>query len=194
MSKQGDHNKTTLFLTKFLFGEDFNSLKRCGFINTYTDVIIEKVSLLSYLPKNKKYLFLMFNNKILKIEEVETIISLNPSVKIVGNKELINDNFIIYLEFPYEFSKDFEFFKNGEYSKLSERFKNKFPITKDAFNAQKVKIGREHTLYYHIFNKTEWLQEFWKKKLNLIELDEKLELWEKPNDNDLILNVNNYFK
>lgn len=180
------YNKTTTFLTKFLFNENFDTLKSTGFVDSYAeDPEIMKVLTLA---KDQRVLFLLFKNKKLKLEELKKIVKslAKYDIKIIFSYELINDYCMIIVNFPEEFNKDYDNVLEGHYSKLSTEFKKGFPETKDVFNDKKVRIGKQNTIYFHIFNKTEWLQDFWKKRLNLIELAEGLELWEKPNESDLV--------
>lgn len=187
--KQDKFNKTTVFLTKFIFGNNFDMLKKTGFIDSYTSE--PEIMKILTLNENQRFLFLLFKNNKLKTEEMKQIVSdlaIVP-VQIVFSYELINDYSMIVIDFPEKYTKDYDHVVNGMYSKLSEEFKEKFPITRDVFNDKKVRIGKEYTIYYHIFNKTEWLKDFWMERLNLIELDDKLELWEKPNESDLVFDI-----
>lgn len=187
---QGKFNKITTFLAKFIFQNNFEILKKSGFVDSYTSDP-EIMSILE-LHQNQRLLYLLFKNKKLKLEDLKKIVTslVQIPVNIVFSYELVNDYSMIVLEFPKEYVQDYDLVVKGVYSRLSDEFKNKFPMSRDVFNAKNIRVGKEYTLYHHIFNKTEWLKQFWKDRLGLFELDEKLELWEQPDNDDLIFNVN----
>lgn len=191
-------NKISAFLTKFIFKENFDSLKKAGFIDSFiSDPEITKIMNEIDIKdiENRRFLFLLFNNKKLNKDDVTKIVNtLGTHERHIYSYDLINDYFMVVIEFPQEFVKDYDLILQGKYSKLSEEFKKSFPETKPVFNSSNIKIGLEYTIYYHIFNKTEWLNNFWLKKLNLVELDKNLELWEKPKENDIIFNINKLIK
>lgn len=184
------HNKISLFLTRFLFNGNMEMLRKSGFVDSFID---DNSIDLSDITSSKK-LFLLFNNKKLTITEIADITKelITTEAFITYKYDLINDYQMIVLDFPEEFYRDYDNIVKGKYSKLSEKFKIAFPETEDVLNEKKVRIGKRYTIYYHIFNKTEWLQNYWKSKLNLVELDNNLELWTKPSDEDLIFNIKNY--
>jgi hypothetical protein len=187
--KQDLFNKTTVFLTKFIFGNNFDMLRKIGYVDSYTsDPAINNILTLG---ENQRLLFLLFKNNKLSVNEMKKVVAdlaIVPS-QIVFSYELVNDYCMIVIDFPEKYTLDYDYVTKGMYSKLSEGFKEKFPISRDVFNSKKIRVGKEWTLYYHIFNKTEWLKNFWMERLGLIELDDKLELWEKPGDSDLIFDV-----
>jgi hypothetical protein len=191
---QSNYNLITIFLSKFIFGANFDSVKKLGLVDTYT----EDPSMKDFvtLPDQQKFLFLLIKNKKMTSLEIKKIISelAQIPIKVLFSYELINDYLMIVIEFPQEFKLDYDNVIAGRYSKLSEQFKLKFPKTKDVFNKEKKRVGSEYTLYYHVFNKTEWLKSFWLKRLMLAELDDSLELWSKPDQQDLIFNIQNISK
>jgi hypothetical protein len=98
---------------------------------------------------------------------------------------------MIVLVFPEEFIEDYDKVIQGKYSSLSDAYKSGFPSTQESLNSKGQRMGMEYTLYHHIFNRTEWLQQFWKDRLGMFELDENLELWEQPDKKDLVFDVKN---
>lgn len=190
---QEKFNKTTAFLGKFIFSEkeNFEMLKKVGFMDCY--VSDPEIMDIITLNSNQKLLFLLFKNKKLKLQDIRKIVQdlASMPVSIVFSYELVNDYSMVVIEFPESYNDDYENVIQGKYSKLSEEFKSKFPVSQQVLNSKKQVMGKEYTIYYHIFNKTDWLKEFWMKKLNLIELDEKLELWNQPNEKDLVFDINN---
>ena len=190
--KQDKFNKITTFLGKFIFGQNFDMLKKVGLIDCYTSD--PQIMEILQLNENQRFLFILFKNKKLNLEEIKKVVTALSTVPVdvVFSYELVNDYSMVVLDFPVEFVPDYDHIVNGKYSKLSDQFKVVFPETREVFNEKKQRLGKEYTLYYHIFNKTEWLKNFWMERLGLVELDEKLELWSPPTQKeDLIFDVNN---
>lgn len=188
---QEGFNKTTIFLTKFLFSNNFSILRKAGLIDSYTSD--PDIMNILTLGQNQRLLFLLFRNKKMGIQEMKKIILELASVpvQVVFSYELVNDYFMIVVDFPEKFIQDYDNIVQGKYSKLSEDFKDRFPMSRDVVNSRGLRIGKERTLYYQIFNKTEWLKEYWMERLGLYELDDNLELWEKPGQKDLVFEVKN---
>lgn len=194
MEKQEKFNKITVFLTKFIFGDNFDILRKVGFVDSYSsDPSIMNILTLS---ENQRLLFLLFKNKKMNLEQIDKVVKDLAIVPVdtVFSYELVNDYAMIVIDFPEKYTTDYDNIVNGKYSKLTDSFKDKFPVSREVFNSKKERIGKEYTIYYHIFNKTDWLKNFWMERLNLIELDEKLELWQKPDEDDLIFNLKNIIK
>lgn len=188
---QDRFNKTSVFLTKFIFGNNFDMLKKIGYVDSYTqDPEIMKILTLG---QNQRFLFLLFRNKKISVQEIKNVVLSLAEVPVqaVFSYELINDYLMIVIDFPEKYTNDYDNVVKGKYSKLSSLFKEHFPMTRDVYNSKRERIGKEYTIYYHIFNKTDWLKEFWMEKLKLVELDDKLELWQQPDDKDLIFDVKN---
>lgn len=188
---QDKFNKTTIFLTKFIFGNNLDILKDVGFVDTYTkdpDIM----DMLTLAP-NQRLLFLLFKSKKMTTRELKKIIDelSSEKIEIVFSYELVNNYSMVVIDFPEKFVSDYDRVVAGSYSKLTDDFKKSFPSIRDVFNEEKKRIGAEWTIYTHIFNKTEWLQNFWMEKLGLAELDHSLELWSKPDETDLIFNKKN---
>lgn len=190
-SVQDNLNKTSIFLTKFIFANNFDALKKSGFVNSYTKD--PEIMNIITLAENQRLLFLLFKNKKMGANNLKKIVSelATIPVQIVFSYELVNDYSMIVIDFPERYTIDYDSIVQGKYSKLSLEFKQGFPATRDVRNTSGERVGAEYTIYYHIFNKTDWLREFWEKRLNLMELDPKLELWDVPDERDLIFNVKN---
>jgi len=148
-----------------------------------------------FFDEKDKVLFLLFNNKNTLQENLNIInnLMLDP-VDVKHSYNLVGNYSMVVLKFPEEFNNDYNNILLGKYSKLSEKFKKRFPETQDAFNSKNVKIGTEHTIYYHIFNKTEWLKNIWLTRLGLIELENTLELWDKPEVSDMEFDIKQIIK
>jgi hypothetical protein len=186
---QDKFNNITTFLTKFIFQGNFDMLKKSGYIDAYTSD--PEIMNILELTQRQRFLFLLFKNKKLNLEDLKKIttsLALVP-VDVVFSYELVNDYSMIVLEFPDRFVEDFDHIIEGRFSKLSDSFKDRFDMTREVINTKGQVMGKEYTLYYHIFNKTQWLKDFWLDRLGLCELDPKLELWEKPSEKDKIFNI-----
>lgn len=189
------HNKISLFLSRFIFNGNMDILRKSGFIDSYIkDKNIDQDLLL--VDSNTRLLFLLFKNNKMKMSEIiEIIKELSViNINIRYSYELINNYFMIVVDFPKEFNQDYDNVIKGRYSKLSEDFKKAFPQTEDVVSENKVRMGKRYTIYHHIFERTEWLQNFWMQKLGLIELDYNLELWGRPLEADLEFDIEELFK
>lgn len=184
-------NKTTVFLTKFIFQDSFDMIKKSGYVDAY--ISDPEIMNILQLTERQRFLFLLFRNKKLNLEDLKRITTSLAAVpvEIVFSYELVNDYSMIVIEFPERFVDDFDHVVKGNYSKLSQSFKDRFPVTREALNTKGQVMGKEYTLYYHIFNKTQWLKDFWMERLGLCELDPRLELWEIPSETDLTFNIQN---
>lgn len=190
-SVQDKFNKTTVFLTKFIFGNNFDTLKKTGYVDSY--IQDPEIMNIITLGESQRLLFLLFKSKKLGANNLRKIVSELAAVpiQIVFSYELVNDYCMVVIDFPERFTQDYDNIVQGKYSKLSQEFREGFPATRDVYNSDKERVGAEYTIYYHIFNKTDWLKDFWLKRLELAELDPRLELWAKPEDKDLIFNLKN---
>lgn len=186
---QEKFNKITTFLTKFIFQDNFEALKKTGYVDAFVND--PDITSILNLQENQRLLFLLFRGKKLTIEDLKKIIPSLATIpaEVVFSYELVNNYSMVVIDFPEKYILDYDHVVKGNYSKLSEGFQNRFPVIREVLNDKKQRVAKEYSLYYHIFNKTEWLKEFWLNKLGLYELDEKVELWEKPEEKDLIFNV-----
>lgn len=183
------YNQTSIFLTRFLFGANFDLLRKMGYKDAYTSDP-EVMSILTLDPK-QRFVFLLFKNKKLNAENIRKIINelAQVPVEVVFSYELVNDYSMVVIDFPEKFIPDYDNVVEGKYSKLTDSFKDRFPMVADRLNSKNQVIGKEYTLYYHIFNKTQWLKDLWMEKLGLIDIEPTLELWEKPKQTDLVFDL-----
>lgn len=186
-------NITSIFLTKFLFGANFDSLKKAGFINSYIKDPMVQDMIDIVTTEDSRELFLLFKNNKLSTKTLTSIVETFLIIpgKVILSYEYIGNYSMIVISYPERFKGDFDKIVEGKYSKLSEEFKKGFPETREVLNSEQKVLGLEYTLYYHIFNKTDWLKKFWLKRLDLVELNENLELWEKPRKEDLVFDNKN---
>jgi len=93
---------------------------------------------------------------------------------------------VIVYQLDDRFKRDFEYVKNGKYSKTSKEFQSVFP------KVVKVNVGgrmkEEISLQYRVFNHTEDLVQFWENKLD-VKMDDDQELWHAFIEENEILNL-----
>lgn len=89
-----------------------------------------------------------------------------------------NQVMLVY-KFPKQYEKEYKYFKVGEYSKFSKKYvEGCFPMTK-----KENKDGKTRTIssvFSGIFNKEEWLKEYWERKLGVDILPD--EYWSVPDE------------
>lgn len=81
--------------------------------------------------------------------------------------QLPNPHIVLVLPFPKHFMRDYNKILKGEYSKLSKSYQQLFPMERNG----------KPSLYYHIFNKTEGLKNYWENNLDA-ELDVDKDFWQ----------------
>lgn len=97
------------------------------------------------------------------------------------------DGFVVVVySLDDKFNRDFELVKQGKYSKTSQEFQRLFP--KVVKIKHKGLMKDEISLQYRVFNKTEDLKKYWEDKLD-VEFDETMEVWERFNPENEILNI-----
>lgn len=103
-----------------------------------------------------------------------------------------NDGYVVVVyQLNNKYEKDFNFIKEGKYSKTSIEFQNMFPkvikITRNGLHKDEI------SLQYRIFNKSEDLVNFWEEKLG-INLEQTVgknyEVWEGFDESKEILQIN----
>ena len=93
---------------------------------------------------------------------------------------------VVVYELNDKYKRDFEYVKNGKYSKTSKEFQSLFPkIVKIKTNGR---YKDEISLQYRIFNHTEDLVQFWEDKLD-VKFDDDQELWHAFIEENEILNL-----
>lgn len=98
-----------------------------------------------------------------------------------------NGGFVILVyKLDSKFNKDFDLIRQGKYSKVSDKFKEKFDKT---IRVVKKSEGRyqekeEQTLQWKVFTKSDDLREYWEKKIghSLKDDMETWPIWEEENE------------
>lgn len=96
---------------------------------------------------------------------------------------------MLVFKLPVKYINDYTLFQEGKYSLFSKEFKELFPMTKDKLDGRNNVLAKEYTLYYHIFNKTDWLKKVWVDRLGLESVSSEFELWDKPNPDREIFDI-----
>lgn len=89
-------------------------------------------------------------------------------------------NIVLLYKFPEAYEKDYDLLMEGKYSKVSDGFKQIFPIT-------------EENLYGRVFGRDKKLRRELEKEYNVI-LDDDMELWSTLNQESEILNIEKILK
>ena len=90
---------------------------------------------------------------------------------------------VMVLPFPKHYIKDYNKILKGEYSKLSKSYKELFPMERNG----------KPSLYYHIFNKTDGLKNYWENNLDA-ELDVDKDFWQIFDTEQETLDINKIFQ
>jgi len=94
---------------------------------------------------------------------------------------------VVVYKLMAKFKKDYQFIKQGKYSRTSPEFQALFPkVVKILKNGQP---RDEISLQYRVFNKTEDLKVYWEEKIG-VDFDDTMEVWSGWNDENEILNIN----
>ena len=105
---------------------------------------------------------------------------------IIDDYDYENGYVVVVYELDNRYKRDFEYVKNGKYSKTSKEFQSLFPkIVKIKTNGR---YKDEISLQYRIFNHTEDLVQFWENKLD-VKFDDDQELWHAFIEENEILNL-----
>jgi len=176
--KNQDKTLSTLFLLPVL-GLTKEHSRKFGLINAY-------IKVKEHEPRDKYSIYLIYKVPPDRQEDFKDYIDYNladnPNFNWEIESSFTNNDDIKGLLFtiPEKFKKDYDLFLEGKYSKLSKEFKAMFPDTKNIYDENGNKEGREYTIYHHIFNKTEWLRDFMERKYGAENIEPDMELWDKP--------------
>lgn len=182
---QDTKTSTTIFLLPAL-GLDADKLINAGFINAYYRDDGHDVNY-----ENSLYLLFKAPNA----DKIDDIIGyIDNSCKIEEVYD-IEEYTIIVIKFPNQWINEFNYFKEGKYSKFSNLYINSFfPFKKAKEWDSKGKVTKEeYTLFYHIFNRTDWLKDWWTKRLGYKDMKEfeLEEWWNKPHDKEEVFRYKN---
>lgn len=148
-------------------------LEKYGFVNCYWG---DKGHDIEY----KNALYILLEPASFDAELAEFVGSQKLNTDFLEDYDVGENQIMLVYKFPKQYEKEYKYFKTGEYSKFSKTYVNGcFPMTK-----QEYKDGRSRTIstvFSGIFNKEEWLREYWEKKLGVDILPN--EYWSVPDEN-----------
>jgi hypothetical protein len=153
-----------------------------GFINAY----IKDIDKLEY----ENVFMLLFKPKNLSLFR-EFVDDLYENFNLIEDYDY--DNYVV-LVFPLDekFKSDYKLICLGQYSKLSEEFKNLFP--KKILDLNSKSNTKVESIQHLIFNKDKRLLNFWKKELEVVSLNDSDEVWFEFNQEKETLNINKILK
>jgi hypothetical protein len=148
-----------------------NRLATVGFINSFLyndeeDILYDNAIHLLFLPQSLD-LFNMFID-----EERER------NSTIVDEHDYPGGYIIVTYILPSKFEKDYAKLWEGDYSGLSNEFKNAIPKEIKYTKANGI-TAVDMSVQHMVFTKHEPLRKFWEKEFNVI-MDNSYELWAKP--------------
>lgn len=159
-------------------GIDRVGLNDNGFINAYQTI--------SNREYDKNHVFLLFkpDSFIYFQEFLDNQYEKNSSI--VEDFDLEGGYVVLVYKLDENLNKDFNFVREGKYSKTSEEFQSLFPkvIKMKKNNLYKDEIS----LQYRIFNKTDDLKKYWEDKLG-VDFRNEMEVWEGWDDSIEHLNI-----
>lgn len=129
-----------------------------GFVNTYLSWDKASYGYSVIYAVFKSPFTLAFYNFVLQMEKSQNFIETVD----------VPDAVVLVYRIPEKFRMDFRRFCDGRYSKLSPEFKACFQMRKYTMDStgkllkdQQGKYLTEHTMFYHIFNRTDELKQKW---------------------------------
>jgi len=173
---------SSMFMVPTL-GINREGLKNNQFINGYQwdvnrDIKHENSVSLLFKPKNMPKFKDFLDNE---YERTEDII-----------EDYDSDGFVVVVySLNKKFEKDFELIKQGKYSRTSSKFQDLFPkimtIDKKGDDG-KIRREEEESLQYRIFNKTEWMKQYWEDRI-AINFNEGMEYWSGYDESKELLDI-----
>lgn len=111
-----------------------------------------------------------------------------------NHKDIIDDYdydkgyIVVVYNLNKKLKKDFDLIKQGKYSKVSDEFKELFPLK--VINYSKKSNPQQSSLQHLIFNKDPKLLRFWEKELDTSTISKlNLEIWREFNTKSEILDI-----
>lgn len=183
--KEGQDQKrtdSTRFLLRGL-GILPNAIDNYGFLNAFLDDI-------DHETHYENCVYLLFKPKELSLFEWFVEEEKSRTNLLVEEYDYPNGFVVLVYKFPAEYMENYRLFKEGKYSKFTEKYKKLFPMEKSGISSKNIPV-KEPSFYYHIFKKSDTMKAYWENKLGVI-LDEDSEYWSIPNMQKETLNINKY--
>ncbi len=176
---------TTLFLVPIL-GINEGYLKRFNFINGYLNDVNHEV-------EYENCIYLVF--KPVNLTEFELFVKAEKKRMknyFVEDYDCGYGFVVIVYKVPDPFLKDYKLFLEGKYSKVSKEFMKLFPEIKSTVDEEGLERV-DHSLYFHVFNKSLALRNYWEEKLG-IDMEEDSEVLSIPNITKETFDIYKYIK
>lgn len=111
-------------------------------------------------------------------------------VSILDERDYPNDHILLSYGIPEKFLDDMEKIWSGQYSKVSDVFKEAIPYYVEKMSGQKTS---EMTVQHMVFTKSAKLRAHWEKEFNTT-MDKYQELWTKPTREKETFKISDYVK
>lgn len=141
-----------------------------GFVNTY--LFFDKQQY-SFIP-----LYLVFSAKEYDLNFYKFSLMLEKNPNYVETLDYPGNSVVFVFKIPKRFEKDYELFLKGRYSKFSKEYKDNFPMKVHKVDSsgryikdKENQYVTDNSVFYHIFNKTDYLKDVYMQNLR-IEYDE----------------------
>lgn len=134
-----------------------------GFVNTFLSC--------AQLSYSFNVIFLLFKPSEFDMGFYTFARNMEKNPNFIETIDLGQNQVAMIYRIPRRFTKDYELFLDGQYSKLSKEFQSCFAMEdfkRDSNGRPIIDAGRylkEPSRFYHVFNRTEWLKDRWKLKL-----------------------------
>ncbi len=159
-----------------------------GYVNSY--LFCDKCSYEFFTP-----IYLLFEPENFNINFYNFTLNLERNQNHVETIDLPKGQVLFVFRIPKRFESDYEIIKQGRYSKTSPDFKACFPVRRFVYDQKgmltkdsKGNYATEYTMYFHIFNKTEFLRSKLVETLEVDYIPEEMELHDKYDERRETLN------
>jgi len=178
MTDKDKKNCTTIFLLPSI-GHTRQELLKYGFLAAYLDDInhevhYEEVIYCLFKPEHTG-LFQQFLEK-----------EYAKGTRIVEDYAYEGGYIVVVYKIPVIYFREYELFLEGKYSQFSPEYINLFP-TEVFIDGPHGKV-LQHSLHYHIFNRTRDIREYWEKKVGQ-KLPDDMEMWSSPDLEKEVLDI-----
>lgn len=157
-----------------------------GFVNTY--LFFDKTQYEYFTP-----LYLLFKPEAFNIDFYKFMLQLEKNQNYIETLDYPNGQVVFVFRIPKRYDRDYRLFLSGKYSRFSKEFKNNFPLKVYKVDHKGTLIKgtngwqQEDSIFYHIFNKTEYLKDIYRENLGSNDLPEELYDKYKPEEENLII-------
>lgn len=178
MTEREKKNCTTIFLLPSI-GHTRQELLKYGFIAAYLDdvnhtVHYEEAVYCLFKPPD------MANFQALLENEYD------KSTTIIEDYDYEGGYTVVVYKILERYLSEYHLFLEGKYSKFSPEYISLFPI--EIFIPGPYGPILQHSLHYHIFNRTKDIKVYWEEKVGQT-LPNDMEMWSSPNMNEEVLDI-----